>query len=183
MAFFDYLRLLSKRRWTAIPVLASIVSIVAVLTYTATPIFEARAQLLIEAETQNIVTFKEVVEQEMSTVEYYTTQFRILQSRALARVTLEKLGLWNHPEFIGTLAKDSGDGQSVRSRDMLTNALAAIEEAVVKVLGSSRVDNLGAWLTRRSFQRRRRRTKMRVSLERSRCSSAASPSRRSETVA
>ena len=126
------------------PYLGSIVVLVAVLTYTATPIYEARAQLLIEAETQNIVTFKEVVEQEMSTVEYYTTQYKILQSRALARVTLEKLGLWDHPEFIGTLAKESSDGQSVRSRDILTNSLAAIEGAVIKVLGSSRIDNLGA---------------------------------------
>ena len=101
--FLDYVRLLSKRRWTAIPTFLVIVGAVALLTYTATPIYEARAQLLIEAETQNVVSFREVIEQESATIEYYTTQYRILQSRALARSTIDKLNLWNHPEFVQRL--------------------------------------------------------------------------------
>ena len=105
--FVDYLRLISKRRWTAIPAFVVIVAGTVAMTSMAIPIFEARAQLLIEAETQNVVTFKEVVEQEMTTVEYYTTQFRILQSRALARTTIERLKLWDHPELIGNVAVDS----------------------------------------------------------------------------
>ena len=60
----DYVKVLYKRRWTArhgVP--ASSFGRVTVYTFTATPIFEARAQLLIEKENANVVTFKEVVEQ------------------------------------------------------------------------------------------------------------------------
>src|SRR6185436_19104622 len=61
----------------------------------ATPIYKARVQLLIENENPNVVSFKEVIEQEKSTNDYYQTQYRILQSRSLARKTLDRLGLWS----------------------------------------------------------------------------------------
>lgn len=136
--FVDYLRLLSKRRWTAIPALLVIVIGVAVTTYQATPIYEARAQLLIEAETQNIVTFQEVVEQERATVEYYTTQYKILQSRALARTTIEKLKLWNHPELVRTPEQEEKEPYSVSG--MMTRALRAVEGMVTRALGPQRAD-------------------------------------------
>jgi capsular exopolysaccharide synthesis family protein len=133
--FLDYVRLLSKRRWTAIPTFLFIVGAVAVATYTATPIYEARAQLLIEAETQNVVSFREVIEQESSTIEYYTTQYRILQSRALARSTIEKLKLWNHPEFVRRGPEDEGGFSGFMAR-----ALRSLESATTKVLGPMRAD-------------------------------------------
>ena len=79
-----------------------ILLVVAYSTFTAMPIYEARAQLLIEAEAQNIISFKEVVEQDRATTDYYQTQYRILQSRGLAKATLDALQLWNHPEFGGS---------------------------------------------------------------------------------
>src|SRR3954462_2033024 len=74
----DYVRVLYKRRWTALPVLGVIVASAAYVTLTATPVYEASAQLLIEAEAQNVISFKEVVEQERATADYYQTQYRIL---------------------------------------------------------------------------------------------------------
>jgi uncharacterized protein involved in exopolysaccharide biosynthesis len=133
--FLDYVRLLSKRRWTAIPTFLFIVGVVAVATYTATPIYEARAQLLIEAETQNVVSFREVIEQESSTIEYYTTQYRILQSRELARSTIDKLNLWNHPEFVRRGPEEGGGLGGFMSR-----ALRSLESATTKVLGPMRAD-------------------------------------------
>jgi capsular exopolysaccharide synthesis family protein len=133
--FLDYVRLLSKRRWTAISTFLVIVGAVAVLTYTATPVYEARAQLLIEAETQNVVSFREVIEQESSTIEYYTTQYRILQSRALARSTIDKLKLWNHPEFVRQDAQEGAGGSAVMSR-----ALRSVESGLTRVLGPMRAD-------------------------------------------
>jgi len=97
----DYVRVLHKRRWSAILVLFLIVGTAAYSTFTAIPIYEARAQLLIEADNPNIVTFKEVIEQDRATIEYYQTQYRILQSRSLARRTIDALKLWSHPEFGG----------------------------------------------------------------------------------
>ena len=92
--FIDYLRVLSKRRWTAIPVFLAVVIVLLIPTFTATPLYEASGQLLIEADTQNVVTFKAVVEQDAATLEFYQTQYKILESRALARATIEALQLW-----------------------------------------------------------------------------------------
>ena len=74
--FIDYLRVLSKRRWTAIPVFLAVVIVLLIPTFTATPLYEASGQLLIEADTQNVVTFKAVVEQDAATLEFYQTHTR-----------------------------------------------------------------------------------------------------------
>src|SRR5204863_6710601 len=72
---------------------------VCVYTFTAVPIFEARAQVLIEKENANVVNFKEAFEQNQITDDYYQTQYKILSSRAVARRTLDALKLWDDPEF------------------------------------------------------------------------------------
>jgi succinoglycan biosynthesis transport protein ExoP len=95
----DYVRVLYKRRATALTALVLSVLSVGVYTLTATRIYEARVQVLIEKELSNIVDFKQVFEQNQSTDDYYQTQYRILQSRTLARQTIDTLKLWDHPEF------------------------------------------------------------------------------------
>ena len=95
----DYVKVLYKRRWPTLTVFLIVVLSMSVYTFTATPIYEARVQILIEKENANVVTFKEAFEQNRVTDDYYQTQYRILQSRALARRTIDALKLWNHPEF------------------------------------------------------------------------------------
>jgi succinoglycan biosynthesis transport protein ExoP len=95
----DYLRILHKRRWTALTAFVLVFGSVTIYTFTATPIFSARVQVLIENENPNVVKFEEVYEQNKSTNDYYQTQYRILQSRALARRTLDAENLWEHPLF------------------------------------------------------------------------------------
>ena len=106
----DYVRVLYKRRWIAITAFLVVFVSVVVYTFTQTPIYAAKVQLMIEPENQNVVSFKEVLEQDKSTTDYYQTQYKILQSRALARQTIESLGLWNHPEFAGKEAGGVGSG-------------------------------------------------------------------------
>jgi polysaccharide biosynthesis transport protein len=100
----DYLKVLVKRRWTAITAFLLVFVSVTVYTFTATPIYEVRAQLLIEKENSNVVTFKEAFEQNQITDDYYQTQYKILQSRALARRTLDALKFWNAPLLGGGAA-------------------------------------------------------------------------------
>ncbi len=97
----DYVRVLHKRRWTAITAFLIVFGSVTVFTFTATPIFSARVQILIENENPNVVKFEEVYEQNKA-LDYYQTQYRLLQSRALARRTLTAENLWEHPLFAGT---------------------------------------------------------------------------------
>ena len=110
--FVDYLRLLHKRRWTAIPVFLIVAGATAWVTFTATPTYEATAQLLIEAERQNIVIFKDVAEQDRASVDYYQTQYKILQSRALVKGTLDALRLWDDPRIGGGKPEEAAQPRS-----------------------------------------------------------------------
>src|SRR4029077_11711601 len=89
-----------------------------IFTFTATPIYSARVQILIEKEATNVVTFKEAVEQNQVADDYYQTQYKILQSRALARRTLDALQLWHHPQF------DPVDSSSKGVRSTITGIFA-----------------------------------------------------------
>ena len=95
----DYVRVLYKRRWTAVTVFTLIMLGVTIYTFTVTPIYEAQVRLLIETENPNVVSFKQVIEEREANADYYQTQYNMLQSRSLARKTLDSLKLWNHPEF------------------------------------------------------------------------------------
>jgi len=79
----DYVRILHRRRWTAITAFLLVAIAVTVDTFTATPIFQAKVEILIEKENSNVVNFKEAYEQNQITDDYYQTQYKILQSRGL----------------------------------------------------------------------------------------------------
>lgn len=95
----DYLRIIYKRRRPALTLFLAIVGGTCIYTFTATPMYSARVQILIEKESSNVVAFKQAVEQNQVADDYYQTQYRILQSRALARRTLDTLALWKDPQF------------------------------------------------------------------------------------
>jgi len=107
----DYLKVLSRRRWPALTAFLAVMVAVVVFTFTATPIYRARVQLLIENENPNVVSFKEVIEQEKTTNDYYQTQYRMLQSRSLARRVLDRLNVWS--VFTPPVEKSGGLRQTV----------------------------------------------------------------------
>src|SRR5262245_44733484 len=109
----DYLRVLYKRRWTAFTAFALVAGAITVYTFTATPVYEARTRLLLEAEQQHVVNFKQVVDEDQTKADYYQTQYNVLQSRALARRTIDGLRLWNTPPCGG-----NNQGLSVRSASL-----------------------------------------------------------------
>lgn len=95
----DYVRVLYKRRWIAGTAFTIVMLLVTVYTFTATPIYQASTKLLIESDNPNVVSFKEVINEEQAKADYYQTQYNILQSRSLARRTLDALKLWDAGEF------------------------------------------------------------------------------------
>jgi capsular exopolysaccharide synthesis family protein len=114
----DYLKVLVRRRWTALSAFLLVMIATVVYTFTATPIYRARVQLLIENENPNVVSFKEVINQEKSTNDYYQTQYRILQSRSLARRALNQLDLW------GSFVPDPNQKHS--AREAMTAMIAPV---------------------------------------------------------
>ena len=97
----DYLRVLYKRRWVAIPTFLVILVVGVINTYRTTPIYEAHAQILIEKDSPRVAGLNDIFTQQDGWYndEFYQTQYRILQSRSLARKAVKTMQLGAHPAY------------------------------------------------------------------------------------
>ena len=95
----DYLRVIIKRRWIIISFFAIVVLTVAVHTFTATPIYKATSRIVIEKENPKLVSIQEVMAVDASGSDYYQTQYKIIESRTVAREVIKRLNLENSLEF------------------------------------------------------------------------------------
>jgi polysaccharide biosynthesis transport protein len=95
----DYVRIVYKRRWVAIPAFLAVFLLGAFNSFRTTPIFEARTQLLIEKDSPKVGTLNTMFQENDGWYndDFYQTQYRILQSRSLARRTAELMNLPAHP--------------------------------------------------------------------------------------
>ncbi|MGH9204079.1 MAG: GumC family protein, partial [Vicinamibacterales bacterium] len=97
----DYLRILYKRRWVAIPAFLLLFVSGALETIRAVPIYEARTQLLIERDARRPTSIDAAL-QDPSRGYYddgfYLTQYKIIQSRSMALRTVEALDKSGPPE-------------------------------------------------------------------------------------
>jgi capsular exopolysaccharide synthesis family protein len=82
----EYLRILYKRRWIAIPAFLIVFLTGAIDSVRTVPVFEARTQLLIEEDARRATSLSSVLDdrQGWRAEDFYVTQQRILESRALA---------------------------------------------------------------------------------------------------
>jgi polysaccharide biosynthesis transport protein len=88
----EYWRIVNKRRWMIAAFTLVVLAGAAFKTFTMTPVYTAKGTLLIEKEP-NILTFQDMFQIESFRDDYYQTQYKLLQSYALAERTLDKLGL------------------------------------------------------------------------------------------
>lgn len=95
----DYLRVFLKRRWTVITVFAVTVLTVAIHAFTATPVYKATTRLIIDKENPNVVSIQEVMAVDASGTDYYQTQYKIIESRSVAREVIRRLNLLDNEEF------------------------------------------------------------------------------------
>lgn len=94
----SYWRPIRKRLWLilAFGLVGLTISLMQVVQ--TRPVYQASAKLLIERETPKLALFKEIITTN-SGGDYYQTQYRILQSRSLARRVIEALHLASHADF------------------------------------------------------------------------------------
>jgi capsular exopolysaccharide synthesis family protein len=90
----DYLRILHKRRWIALPTFLVVFVSGALSSWRTVPIFEATTQLMIEKEARRATSITGVLDDQNAWMDddFYPTQYKILQSRALALRTADALG-------------------------------------------------------------------------------------------
>jgi succinoglycan biosynthesis transport protein ExoP len=137
----DYLYVIQKRRWTVITVFAVIVITVAILTFTATPIYEATTRLIIDKENPNVVSIQEVMSVDASGSDYYQTQYKIIESRTVAREVIRRLNLYKSEEFFPKPKDDliSNLKRSIQEtiafwKDSITSLLITGDKSIPKTL-------------------------------------------------
>jgi capsular exopolysaccharide synthesis family protein len=89
----DYLRVLYKRRWVAIPGFLLVFLSGAIGSIRTVPVYEARTQIMIEKDARRATSLNTVMEERESWYQddFYPTQYRVLQSRTLAARTAAAL--------------------------------------------------------------------------------------------
>ncbi len=95
----DYWKVIRKRRWTILAFFIIVVVTTAIVTFTIRPIYRGTATILINKENPQILDFKEVFAVNTMDLDYYQTQYKILESRSLAKRVIKILKLAEHPEF------------------------------------------------------------------------------------
>lgn len=122
----EYLGILLKRRWAALAVFITLVATAILYSFIATPIYKATTQLLIERETPRILEGREVIPGYSGYEEFYQTQYKLLESRALAQKVVDKLHLENHPAYrqiFESLPPDAEPAQRQQAKERLISAV------------------------------------------------------------
>jgi len=115
----DYWLVLLKRKWMVAAFALPLFVVVTIYSFTKQPSYTARGTLLIEKEP-NILTFEEVFQIETFLDDYFQTQFKLLQSRALVNNVIEKLKLDENEKFAGKLKEKAAGGlEDARARTRL----------------------------------------------------------------
>lgn len=125
-----------RRRRLVIAVLLVVSTAAAIRTVLTRPVYQASAQLLIEREAPNVVTFKEVAQADAGRDDYYQTQYKLLQSRALAREVILDLNLLDDVEFGGRRTPE----QIAAIRDAPAGVSPEMEQVVDAFLMRLRVE-------------------------------------------
>ena len=96
----DYWKVVSKRRWIIIAFFLIVVVSTAVGTFTMKPVYRGTTSIQINKENPQIVDFKEIFAVNTMDMDYYQTQYKVLESRSLARRVVQSLKLSEHPQFL-----------------------------------------------------------------------------------
>ncbi len=94
----DYVRIVYKKRWLVAITFLLVLAGAAAYLHRATPQYEATVELFIGPDGGNAVHFSENEPPEQGKVDYYQTQYKLLQSRELAKQTIDALKLWDGAE-------------------------------------------------------------------------------------
>jgi capsular exopolysaccharide synthesis family protein len=95
----DYLRILRKHRWMILTVVVVMATVVTIVSFRMSPIFQASTRLEINGELPDMATLQSLFLTLPTDQEFLETQVRILQSEELAMQTVRAMRLFEKPEF------------------------------------------------------------------------------------
>lgn len=116
-----------RRKWIIILTAAAVFAVAFLYSFLATPKYTAVGQLLIDREP-NILSFEDIFQIESLNDDYFQTQYKLLQSRALAGDTIELIRSNNSEAFRRSMLADAASPRraaksELRVRGTLIDAL------------------------------------------------------------
>jgi succinoglycan biosynthesis transport protein ExoP len=97
-----YWHVILKWRWTASVFFVAVIAAATIFSFLVPPVFVSKGSIWIEEEA-NILPFEDV--QRISIGTSLLSHARLLQSRSLAAETIDKLKLYENPDFVGKPGK------------------------------------------------------------------------------
>ncbi len=89
----EYLRIIRKRIWLLLLIFVITMTVVAIASFNATPIFMATTLLRIEKNSPSVVSIEDVYQVEVGPDEYYETQYKLIRSKRVCSEVFNRLGL------------------------------------------------------------------------------------------
>jgi polysaccharide biosynthesis transport protein len=152
----DYWNVVRRRRGLAFSIFLLILAAGLARVVLLRPVYQATAQILIERQIPSVLEFEQHPRAQ-ALDDFYQTQYRLLQSRLLARQVVDRVGLLNDPEFGGprsaaqmNTATQAAPGTSPDMEEAIDTFLAALkiepirDSQMVSVSFSSRRPELAA---------------------------------------
>ncbi|MET0554920.1 MAG: polysaccharide biosynthesis tyrosine autokinase [Vicinamibacteria bacterium] len=124
-----------RRRWLALVVLGAIAAAGVARVLLVSPRYRATAQMLIEHQAPDVLDFEKNSRAAEVWDDFYQTQYRLLQSRMLARKAVLKLDLLSDPAFAGVLTQP----EIAAAIEAPPGTAPAMEQAVDRFLSGLRV--------------------------------------------
>jgi polysaccharide biosynthesis transport protein len=153
LELIEYLRIVIKRRWLILSVVASSLVLAVVITLMKTPLYTSTLRLQIDRGAAKIVEGGNITPTEGGDSEFLRTQYELLQGRTMAQRVASALKLGEEPSFIRprefsilTAAKRllhlEGEPQTSRKLNLESAAVEVViaNRVIRPVVGSRLVD-------------------------------------------
>lgn len=133
----DYWNVVRRRRGLASLVLLAIVAAGVARVILVRPLYQATAQILIERQIPSVLEFDpHQARAGQAWEDFYQTQYRLLQSRLLARQVVERLGLLQDAEFGGPRSS----AEQAAATEAAPGASPVMEQAIDAFLARLRIE-------------------------------------------
>jgi len=158
----DYLRVLGLHRWTIIAVFILITVGVTLYSLTATPIYQSSTTLIIEPKVPKALSMEDVLMSDISSQEYYQSQYEIIKSRPVAKRVINKLDLRQSEEFF---PQEGDKGMLASWKESLTDTVNGWKESVMTLLHGEQAPHQQANATQSTMQNLQERFRERLSVD------------------
>ncbi|MCB2227310.1 MAG: polysaccharide biosynthesis tyrosine autokinase [Desulfarculaceae bacterium] len=138
----DYIDVIKRRRLPILAVFLVVVGLVATYTFLATKQYTATTQLLIEQGAQRSFSLQDALAVDASAMDFYQTQYRLIESRAIAEKVVKQLQLYKLHEFGAPLPGETPEKKLTPEQKIRQAAEIFLTKVKVTPIRQSRLVNI-----------------------------------------